>query len=219
MSLKSGDYRNTIKQIEESIVVLVEKDVVVSELIEDLSGSVIDFKTEFVDLSGNVETISGELVTLKNDGQTTQFYGYNQDPAVDALFTNTYIQDSTANFGTIRAGVYVYTVNITLSVSSGTWNENPDLQVIDYGQFSLNGVAFASFTLPYATKTSATQVFFSLKGLFRARNSGGNGTPGSDLWLGLRPTFIFSTIAGTELTPINIQTQAVPTGFFCKITN
>ena len=61
MSLKSGDYRNTVKQIEESIVVLVEKDVVVSELIEDLSGSVIDFKTEFVDLSAEFQDLSAQV--------------------------------------------------------------------------------------------------------------------------------------------------------------
>ena len=219
MSLKSGDYRNTVKQIEESIVVLVEKDVVVSELIEDLSGSVIDFKTEFVDLSGNVETISGELATLKNDGQTSVFIGYGQDPAITALLTNTYIQDSSANFGSFIAGVWVYNVNITLSVSSGTWNENASLQVIDYGQFSPNGVAFATFAIPYATKTSATQVSFSLKGLFRTRDSGGNGTPsGPGLWLGLRPTFVFSTLGGSELTPIDIQTQVI-FGGFAKITN
>ena len=69
MSLKSGDYRNTVKQIEESIVVLVEKDVVVSELIEDLSGSVIDFKTEFVDLSAQFQELSGSVIEFKTEFQ------------------------------------------------------------------------------------------------------------------------------------------------------
>jgi len=168
---------------------------------------------------GIVETISGELVTLKNDGQNTPFYTDGSKPPVQALLTNTYIQDSVSDFGTIDAGVYVYNVNITLSVSSGTWNENPDLQVIDYGKFSFNGVFFTTFAIPYATKTSATQVFFTCYGIFRARDNGGNGTPsGPGLWLGIRPTFIFSTIAGTELTPINIQTQVI-LGGFAKITN
>ena len=216
MSLKGGNYRGFVNDIDTK---LAQIEVVADALESDLSGSIADFKVDFQDLSGNVETISGELVTLKNDGQTTRFIGYNQDPAITALLTNTYIQDSSSNFGTFIAGVWIYNVNITLSVSSGTWNENPDLQVIDYAQFSPNGVAFSTFAMPYATKTSATQVSFSLKGLFRTRDNGGNGTPsGPGLWLGLRPTFVFSTLGASELTPINIQTQVI-FGGFAKITN
>jgi hypothetical protein len=216
MSLKGGNYRGFVNDIETK---LAQIEVAADALESDLSGSIADFKVEFQDLSGNVESISGELVTLKNDGQTSRFIGYGQDPAITALLTNTYIQDSSANFGSFIAGVWVYNVNITLSVSSGTWNENASLQVIDYGQFSPNGVAFATFAIPYATKTSATQVSFSLKGLFRTRDSGGNGTPsGPGLWLGLRPTFVFSTLGGSELTPIDIQTQVI-FGGFAKITN
>jgi hypothetical protein len=216
MSLKGGNYRGFVNDIETK---LAQIEVAADALESDLSGSIADFKVEFQDLSGNVESISGELVTLKNDGQTSRFIGYGQDPAITALLTNTYIQDSSANFGSFIAGVWVYNVNITLSVSSGTWNENPDLQVIDYAQFSPNGVAFSTFAMPYATKTSATQVSFSLKGLFRTRDSGGNGTPsGPGLWLGLRPTFVFSTLGGSGLTPIDIQTQVI-FGGFAKITN